>query len=144
MDMVFRFPNIFSRCRPSKLRQFVDTLCIIRLPPQCDIFALQECYEAYIGNYLPTFRDNLIPFSRVKASKKNAWTLKMGSIGCLETSVNDYKSRLRNTSEERRSLVYNLISKTFQPIFCQCGGRKSAHLRGNHLYKIREIFNEYT
>jgi len=33
---------------------------------------------------------------------KSAWPVKMGPIGCPETSVFDYKSTLCNIREERR------------------------------------------
>jgi hypothetical protein len=35
-----------------------------------------------------------------------AWTLKMGPRGCPETSVTNYQSTLRNSSEERRSNLH--------------------------------------
>ena len=47
------------------------------------------------GNSLPTFRDNLsVPYSRVK-------NLKMGPVGCPETSVRNYHYSLHNN---RRAL----------------------------------------
>jgi len=36
------------------------------------------------------------------AIKQPCWPLKVGPIGCPETSVNNYKSRLRNIAEARR------------------------------------------
>jgi hypothetical protein len=57
----------------------------------CDITQLSK------GSPVSTFRDNQsVPSSWVKKS------LKMGLIGCPETSVQDYLSTLRNISEERR------------------------------------------
>jgi hypothetical protein len=54
------------------------------------------------GSSVLTFWDNLsVPSSRVKKSK----TLKMGPIGCPETSVLKYHSVLRNIPEERRSHI---------------------------------------
>jgi hypothetical protein len=56
-----------------------------------------------------TFRDNLeVPSSRVKKSKKNdssptSSILKMGLIGCSETSVRDYNCRLCSVPEKRWS-----------------------------------------
>jgi len=53
------------------------------------------------GNYLPTFRDNLLDrSSRVK--KSISWTCNMGPIGCPESWVRNYHSTLRNMLEERR------------------------------------------
>jgi hypothetical protein len=81
--------------------------------------AVRECY-------LPTFRDNLsVPFSKLKQSKKNviyrrfgttyllhaqgssssrktSWTavpLRMGPIGCTETSVSNYQSNCRAVAQ---------------------------------------------
>ena len=54
-------------------------------------------YAASSGNFLPTFRDKLlVPSSDVS-------TLRMGSIGCPETSVRNYHYSLRNNPEERSS-----------------------------------------
>jgi hypothetical protein len=59
-----------------------------------EIFALLECYAAYIGSYLPTFRNNLsVLSSRVK---------NMGQVAFLETSANNYQSTPLNIPEERR------------------------------------------
>ena len=70
-------------------------------------------YAAQNGNSLPTFRDNVpVSSSRVKHSEKNlhhssptAGTLKMGLIGCHETSLRNYRSALRKIREERRSQI---------------------------------------
>jgi hypothetical protein len=60
-----------------------------------EICALLRYYTALSGSSVLTFRDNLlVPSSRVK---------KMGPIGCLETSVQNYHSALHNIPEERRS-----------------------------------------
>jgi hypothetical protein len=40
--------------------------------------------------------------SVLSSSVKNSWALKMGQICCPETSIQNYHSRLRNISEERR------------------------------------------
>jgi hypothetical protein len=70
-----------------------------------EISALLGYYATSNGNHLSTFRENVsVPSSRVKTSKKKV-------IGCLETSVKDYHSTLRNTPEERRShCVLSLLS----------------------------------
>jgi hypothetical protein len=76
-----------------------------------DICALVGYYAARNGNLLPTFRDNVsVPSSRVKKSKKPSWLLKMGPIGCPETSVQSYHSTLRNIAEECRSPQFFLSS----------------------------------
>ena len=41
--------------------------------------------------------------SRVKKSKKTSWLLKMGPIGCRETSVRNYHSTLCNRSRVKKS-----------------------------------------
>ena len=38
--------------------------------------------------------------------KKIGWTLKIGLIGCLETSASKCQYKLRNIPEERRSHLY--------------------------------------
>jgi hypothetical protein len=54
-------------------------------------------YAASSGNFLPMFRDKLlVPSSDVS-------TLRMGPIGCPETSVRNYHYSLRNNPEERSS-----------------------------------------
>ena len=63
------------------------------------IFALLGFYEAYSGNSIPTFRDNLsVPSSRVKQSKK------MGLIGCPETLVTTDLRCI--TSQKSEDLIY--------------------------------------
>jgi hypothetical protein len=53
-------------------------------------------YAASSGNFLRTFRDNLsVPSS--------GFTLRMGPVGCPETSVINCHYSLRNNSEERSS-----------------------------------------
>jgi len=59
-------------------------------------------YAAFGGNSLQTFQDNLsVPFSRVMKSP-----LKIGQIGCPETSVRNYCYMLHNIPEECRSLLH--------------------------------------
>ena len=77
-----------------------------------EIGVLLGCCTAYSGNSAPTFRDNLaIPSSRVKKSKKNdssstSSVLMMGPIGCPETSVRNYNSRLCSIPQRRRSQLW--------------------------------------
>jgi hypothetical protein len=60
--------------------------------------ALRGRYAASRGNFLPTFRDNLsVPSSGVKNP------LKVGPIGCPETSVISYHYSQRNSKEELSS-----------------------------------------
>jgi hypothetical protein len=98
---------------------------------QDEICALLGYYASLSGSSVPTFRDILsAPSLSVKKYKKKAffldflavedwtdslfrklsswtyWPLKMGPIGCPETSVKNYHSPLRNTPEERRSHVH--------------------------------------
>jgi hypothetical protein len=93
----------------------------------CEICALLGCY---VASSLPTFGDNVsLPFSRVKKWKKSfyswiSWPLKMGPIGCHETSVKDYHSTLRNIPEEHRSHLHrggNLESRTVTTVFWSSG-----------------------
>ena len=63
---------------------------------------LLRCYAAWSDNFLPTFRDNLsFPCWRLK--KFISWPLKIGPVGCPETSVRNYHCLLRNSLEERMS-----------------------------------------
>jgi hypothetical protein len=60
--------------------------------------ALLGCYAASVGYSLPTFRENLlVPSSMIKNP------LKMGPIGCPETSIRNYQYPPRNSPEERHS-----------------------------------------
>jgi len=78
-------------------------------PDVDEICALLVRYTAYSGNSLPTFRNNISDLSsKVKKSKSwtSSWTsspLKMGQIGCTETSVRNCHSALRNVPGERRT-----------------------------------------
>ena len=83
------------------------------------------------------------PIFKGQGIQEECLSLKMGSIVCLETSVNNYKSRLCNTSEERRSPFYNFISNRFLPICSHYGGIKSAHCR-KIIYIQRGKFSKYT
>jgi len=76
--------------------------------------ALENCallgYNASnSGNFLQTLRDNLsVPSWGLKNQKKfllDSWNLKMGPIGCPETSVRNHHYSLRNKSDERSSLL---------------------------------------
>ena len=61
-------------------------------------------YAASSGNFVPTFREKLqVPFSGVKSL--DFAPLKMGPIGCLETSVRNDHHPLCNNSKEGRSLL---------------------------------------
>jgi hypothetical protein len=79
----------------SGFRRDVDEIC-----------ALLGYYAASYGNCIPTFWDNVsVPSSRVKSLTviSDSWHLKMGHIGCPETSVYNYHTTPRNIPEERTS-----------------------------------------
>jgi hypothetical protein len=59
-------------------------------------------YAASSGNSLRTFSDNICPIFKGQEYKKgiDSSPLKVGTIGCLETSVRNYHYSLRNSSEE--------------------------------------------
>jgi hypothetical protein len=60
-----------------------------------EICGLLGYYTASCGNYLPTFRDNVLVPSE-------SWPVRMGPIRCLETSVNDYHTTPCNNPEDHR------------------------------------------
>jgi hypothetical protein len=81
--------------------------------PVTKIFAVMGLYEALIGSYLSTFRDNIsIQSSRIK------YALKMERTGFSETSVTNYKSTPRNVSQQRRPHLYR--GGNLQPCSSQC------------------------
>ena len=68
--------------------------------------ALLGCYAESSGNFLPTFQYKLsVPSSGVKNPQTQTFwildPLKMGPVGCTETSVSNYNYSLRNISGER-------------------------------------------
>jgi len=64
-----------------------------------EIFSPLGCCAVSNSSYLLTFRDNpWISFSRIKLSM--TFTLKMGRIGCPETSVTNFQSTQHNILEE--------------------------------------------
>jgi hypothetical protein len=101
----------FSRFRSnSVLENLVTTRFQISTAASILIFALMGCYVEKSGWNLSTFQDNLsVPSSRTDPSSwyhtnylphLNCWPLKLGPIGCPETSVNNYKTIQRNVPEE--------------------------------------------
>ena len=58
------------------------------------------CVESIFKSTLPPFIEMSLLHSQIRA----AWPLKMGLIGCPETSVTNHYSTLRNIAEERRCL----------------------------------------
>ena len=72
-------------------------------------WALPGNYAACAGNSLPTFRDNL--WSPI--FKKQKSTLTMGPIGCSETMARNYHYMLRNSTEERSSLLQIISIQTY-------------------------------
>ena len=83
------------------VRRSVDENCV-----------LQGCYAASGGNFLPTFRDNiLVPSAGFKKPKRSldSWPLKMRPICCPETSVRNYHHSLRNNPEECGSQAHAMV-----------------------------------
>jgi len=63
-----------------------------RLPPRKGLnCVLLGCYAACGGNFLATFRNNLL----------DSWPLKTVPTGCPETSTRNYHYSLRNYPEQR-------------------------------------------
>jgi len=82
---LFQITNKFGSCVISDFRREAEENC-----------AVLSYYTAGSGNFLPTFRGNLsIPSSGL--------ILKMGPVGCPETSVRNYHYCLRNSAEEGKS-----------------------------------------
>jgi hypothetical protein len=77
----------------------------LKIIVHCENRAILGYYAADSGNFVPTFRDNLlIPSSGFKNwTLLEFWHLKMGSICYPKTSVRNYHHPLRNDPEERRS-----------------------------------------
>ena len=74
----------------SHLMQLINSVCVIKTKLVENCALLRYCV-ARSANSLPTFRDNqLVP----------QWPLKMGPIGCPETSVRYYPYTLRNNPED--------------------------------------------
>jgi len=63
--------------------------------------AVSGYYAASSSNFIPTFRNNM----SVPVFKR----LKMGPIGCPETSVRNHNYLLRNDPEERSSQTYKCM-----------------------------------
>ena len=63
----------------------------------CAIIALLGLYAPWNGNFLPTFREQ--PIGPIFKSQVQ----EMGQTGCLETSVRNYHSAVRQTPGEGRS-----------------------------------------
>jgi len=103
--------------------------------------ALLGYYAASSGHFLPTFRDSLLQGSRIQKKASSAarirgrvwtvksvssigttgfvlrsWTVRMGPIGCPETSVRNYHCWLRSNPEERISQKELLI---YSPSVCR-------------------------
>ena len=71
-------------------------------------------YTVYSGNSVKTFRGDLsVLSSRVK---KSSWPLKIGPIGCPETSVRNYHCRPRNIAEQTRC---HLLFYVHGPVHCE-------------------------
>ena len=68
-----------------------------------EICALPGCYAASGGNLLPTFCDDLSVPSACVTNFLGSLSLKIGRLGCPETSIRNYHYRLCNIPEERKS-----------------------------------------
>jgi hypothetical protein len=64
----------------------------------CVIYALLGSYGAWSGNFIRTFRD-------IPRSHRQRLPMKMGPIGCPETSVQNYHPTLRKT-QKSADLIY--------------------------------------
>ena len=71
-----------------------------------EIFDLLGCYERF-GRFGTTYRSH------------NAWQLKMGPIGCFETSVSNHLS-LRNNPEDRRFQVLDCCKLAVKNVIWTC------------------------
>jgi hypothetical protein len=87
--------------RRTKFRNNRHTFLLGRLNTKYfENWALLGYYIQSSGNFFSTFRDNLLVTSFFSIC---SWTLKIGPIVCLETSVRNYYYSLRNNPEERSS-----------------------------------------
>jgi hypothetical protein len=88
-----------------------------------EAFALLGYYVAYVGSWLPTFRESLsVPYSAKQSKNKNSWPLNMGPTSYTETSVNSYQPTLRNIPEERRPQLQcdRSLKSRLTPFINQC------------------------
>jgi hypothetical protein len=92
------FPLLFSDTNTLK--------CYNIWQPLSRAFSLLQCYASYCGNWLLTFRDTLVPYSKVKQSSWKILCLKMGLIGYSKMSVTNYQSTQRNIPEGRRYTLH--------------------------------------
>jgi len=111
-------------------------------PSHVENCALMRYYEARSGNSLPTFRGHVGSIFKRQESKKSphsdvlcvisgfcrevdvncvllghSWPLKMGTIGCPQTSVGSYHYTLRNSSEESISYLLHGLSLKSRPSY---------------------------
>jgi hypothetical protein len=81
-----------------------------------------QLYREWCGRWLITAHTILYISAYVKYARHSSWTawpLRMGPIGCTETSVNNYKSTLPNIPEELRSHLHRDRSlKSLKVTFC--------------------------
>ena len=82
--------------------------------PPLEVFRLLGCSAMFVGSYLLTFRDDLVPTTRLKQLKN------MGPIDSHKTSVNNYQQTLRNISEERRSQPHCSGRLKSRTVHCLC------------------------
>jgi hypothetical protein len=103
---ICRCPSCRLRCVISAFRSEVAKNC-----------ALLGYYAARSGNFLRTFRDIVSGPSAGFKNLSPPSTLRMGTMGCPETSVRNYDLSLRNNPEGRNSYVYCKFSlpDSFRP-----------------------------
>jgi hypothetical protein len=68
-----------------------------------------------VSHYIREILRNSARYWREKGSSLTAWPLKIGAIGCPETTVNNYQVTLRNISEERISQIVGSYEKFVHP-----------------------------
>jgi hypothetical protein len=92
MGRVLPFKKIEMIVLPVKCIMLKCCLILSFRPEADEICAFLGYYAAYAGSLLTMFQDNVSVLS-----------LKMGSIGCPETSVRNYHYTIRHELEERIS-----------------------------------------
>jgi len=95
------YKNSLSKMRHSLLKWFI--FIFLQLLWQIQSWDLR--FPAMLrrisyGHFGTSYRSHL------QGSKNTVWSLKMGQIGCPETSVTNYFSMLRNMPQERRSHLH--------------------------------------
>ena len=107
---------------PNDSKHFLTSICfnIRKYPKYCNYSFRGETDKNFVPlGYCAAISGNYQCFGTIylcsfQGSIIESWPLKMGPIGCPETSVMNYHYSLRNSPEERGSLSYkNLFSNCF-------------------------------